>query len=63
MTTIAETKTIGTNNGIGDIFHADVQYNDGSVGRVVVYGGNLQGASRLLNLHEKLDGFTVTNLS
>lgn len=63
MTTIAETKTIGTNNGIGDIFLADVQYKDGSIGRVVVYGGNLQGASRLLNLHEKMDGFTVINLS
>ena len=63
MTIFAETKTIGTNNGIGDIFLADVKYNDGSVGRIVIYGGNLQGASRLLNLHEKLDGFTVINLS
>ena len=63
MITFAETKTIGTNNGIGDIFLADVEYKDGSIGRVIVYGGNLQGASRLLNLHEKLDGFTVIKLS
>ena len=63
MTTFAETKTIGTNNGIGDIFLADVEYKDVSIGRVIVYGGNLQGASRLLNLHEKLDGFTVIKLS
>ena len=63
MTTFAETKTIGTNNGIGDIFLADVEYKNGSIGRVIVYGGNLQGASRLLNLHEKLDGFTVIKLS
>ena len=62
MTTFAETKTIGTNNGIGDIFLADVEYKDGSIGRVIVYGGNLQGASRLINLHEKLDGFTVIKL-
>jgi hypothetical protein len=63
MTVIAETKTIGTDNGIGDIFLADVQYNDGSVGRVVVYGGNLQGASRILNLYKNIYGFVVTNLS
>ena len=63
MTTFAETKTIGTNNGICDIFLADVEYKYGSIGRVIVYGGNLQGASRLLNLHEKLDGFTVIKLS
>jgi hypothetical protein len=62
MTTTAETKTIGTNNGIGDLFIATVTYSDSSVGRIVVYGGNLQGASRMLNLYSGMWNFTVTDL-
>ena len=63
MSFTTEHRTIGTNNGIGDIFLADVNYNDGNTGRIIVYGGNLQAASSILGVYAGIWNFTVTNLS
>lgn len=56
-------RTIGRDNGIGAIFFADVRYADNSEGRVVIYSSSLQGANGLLNMYEKLDGWTVLSMS
>ena len=58
----AQTRTIGENNGVGDMFIASVEYTDGSVGRIVVYGHSLQMTSRLLNAFRSVWGFKVTDL-
>jgi hypothetical protein len=60
MTT--ELKTIGVDNGIGDIFRADIEYFDGRVDQIIVYGGNLQVTSQLLGVYSRIYKFTVTNL-
>lgn len=57
------TRTIGQDNGIGDIFSAEVKYEDGSSGFIIVYGGNLQGANSYLNLYAPIWKFVVLHLS
>ena len=57
-----ELKTIGVDNGTGGIFRADIQYFDGRLDRIVVYGGNLQVTSQLLGVYSRIYKFTVTNL-
>jgi hypothetical protein len=58
-----ERKTIGTDNGTGDIFFADVEYHDGNTGRIVVYSRNLQMASTMLRVYAGIWNFTVINLA
>jgi hypothetical protein len=58
-----ETRTIGQDTGIGDIFHADVQYEDGGTGRIVVYGGNLQGCGSLLRAFAPIWRFSVLRIA
>ena len=63
MTFTTAQRTIGKDNGIGDIFLADVQYDDGNTGSIIVYGGNLQMTSSLLNSFSKIWNFKVTAVS
>ena len=63
MTSATTLRTIGVDNGIGDAFYADIKHADGNTERVVVFGGNLQMTSRLLNLFADIEGFTIINIS
>ena len=63
MTSATTLRTIGVDNGIDDAFYADIKHADGNTERVVVYGGNLQMTSRLLNLFADIEGFTIINIS
>jgi hypothetical protein len=61
MTSATTLRAIGGDNGIGDAFYADIKHADGNTERVVVYGGNIQGATRLLRLFADIENFTIIN--
>jgi hypothetical protein len=63
MTPATTIRAIGCDNGIGDAFYADIKHADGNIECVVVYGGNMQLSSRLLNLFAEIEGFTIINIS
>ena len=57
-----QTKIIGIDNGIGDAFYADIVYPDGMVCKVIIYGENMQGASRLIRLFAEIENFNIVNM-
>ena len=62
MTQTTRPTSIGTDNGIGNIFLVDVKYQDDTIERIPVYAQHMQSAGSLVRMYAELYNFTILNM-